>query len=89
MACRYGAHPAQQARRHLSQGDALVKKLREELKLCRSALEHAGKFSHPDFKMKIPSYPDIKPGDGGDDVTLKTITDYRIAAINKLLGDRA
>lgn len=76
--------------RHLKQSDALVVKLRDELKLCREAFGEAERFSHPDFKLNINGgYYLLPKGCENSPGSLKTITDYRIAAINELLGDRA
>lgn len=75
--------------RHLDEGDALVIKLRDELKTCRAAIEFMAGFNHADFRRHCLYSQSINPIKDSGPVTLKEMADYRVKAISVLLGDRA
>jgi hypothetical protein len=75
--------------RHLADGDALVIKLRDELKTCRTAIEFMAGYNHPDFRRHCSYATSYNPVKESGPATLKEIADYRVKAINALLGDKA
>ncbi|WP_395175087.1 hypothetical protein [Roseibium alexandrii] len=78
---------ADQVVKLINDGNALAKKLAEELRQCRQVLELLRAFQPNDqFKVNLPYWMKSKNSESG---SMREILDLQIAEINGILGDRA
>lgn len=78
---------ADTVKRLVDDSTAMVKKLKDELEVCREIFEWAEKFNHPEFRMHAPYF--LRTHFQNEQVPLASVTRKSVERINAVLGDRA